>query len=42
MMKLALPIRGWSWMMWRLATSTNTRIVATLSVVFALVVSAGL
>lgn len=29
-------------MMWRLATSTNTRIVATLSVVFALVVSAGL
>jgi hypothetical protein len=41
-MSVAPPIRNWSWALWRVATSTNTRIVVSLTVVFALVVSAGL
>ena len=41
-MNVALPIRQWSWVLWRVATSTNTRIVVSLAILFALVVSAGL
>jgi hypothetical protein len=41
-MNVALTIRESSWMIWRVATSTNTRIVMSLAVLFAIVLSAGL
>lgn len=41
-MSVAPPVREWSWVLWRVATSTNTRIIMSLTLVFALVVSAGL
>lgn len=41
-MNVALQVSGWSRGLWRVATSTNTRIVVSLTIVFALVVGAGL
>jgi hypothetical protein len=41
-MSAALPIREWSGVLWRVATSTNTRIVVSLTILFALVLTAGL
>ena len=41
-MNVALRVRESSWVLWRVATSTNTRIVMSLTIVFALVLSAGL